>query len=88
VSKHTPGPWEAQEYASPRGRWYVRQVGGLKTINYPLSNEANARLIAAAPELLKALEMALLYHRDDAVTALHIDVSKAARAAIAKATQP
>jgi hypothetical protein len=68
MSKHTPGPWEANGY-------HIRQrVTGTRSISevaytgphhtapheYPKScrlvDEANARLIAAAPDLLEALE--------------------------------
>ncbi len=68
MSKHTPGPWEANGY-------HIRQrVTGTRSIaevaytgphhtpahEYPKScrlvDEANARLIAAAPDLLEALE--------------------------------
>jgi hypothetical protein len=68
MSKHTPGPWEANGY-------HIRQrITGTRSIaevaytgphhtppnEYPKScrlvDEANARLIAAAPDLLEALE--------------------------------
>lgn len=59
--KHTPGPWSAEEcrsgfavYAYKSGDAVVRtedDEGRYGTI----ANEANARLIAAAPELLEAL---------------------------------
>ena len=68
MSKHTPGPWEANGY-------HIRQrITGTRRIaevayagphhtpphEYPKScrlvDEANARLISAAPDLLEALE--------------------------------
>jgi hypothetical protein len=58
-NKHTPGPWEVHEVFEhdeviSRG---VRQVGG-KGINtgedFEMFSEADARLIAASPDLLKA----------------------------------
>jgi len=59
--KHTPGPWSADEcrsgfavYAYKSGDVVVRtedEEGRYGAID----NEANARLIAAAPELLEAL---------------------------------
>lgn len=65
MNKHTPGPWTAHEYGSPTGHWYVRGPRDEKIIHGPsLNNEANAHLIAAAPDLLeqtKLLERALLY---------------------------
>jgi hypothetical protein len=56
-SSFTPGPWEAGQYGNSfivtaKERMYdvavVRNIGNE-------DNEANARLIAAAPELLEAL---------------------------------
>jgi len=61
--KHTPGPWAWEKVS--KGRWDVRSDdwGGIVTVHqYPDKNvmpdglcEANARLIAAAPELLSEL---------------------------------
>lgn len=55
--KHTPGPWEAS-------RWRVCKLEPLKVIcdtahnqrTRTPENEANAKLIAAAPDLLAACE--------------------------------
>lgn len=51
-------------------------------IGYPV--EANARLMAAAPELLEALERAVTSMQDSGYPNSHVAV-RAARAAIAKA---
>lgn len=55
MSKHTPGPWT---YCMTDGTNYARitcdQTGGDNLRGY--CGEANARLIAAAPDLLAALE--------------------------------
>lgn len=54
---HTPGPWQAKKFCSPQDTFYIVDsrdhllVGAGKKIE-----EANAQLIAAAPELLEALE--------------------------------
>jgi len=63
VSKHTPGPWES--YSHLAGRWH--KVKGPPQLRLPKSeggyicfaNEADALLIAAAPDLLEALRGAL-----------------------------
>ena len=58
--KHTPGPWEAHKthYGDDR-TWDVSSpLRTVATINDGDGlAEANARLIAAAPELLEALEI-------------------------------
>ncbi len=58
MSKHTPGPWIADW--DDGGQWYVN-IGGLSVSGNALRGDsggciesANARLIAAAPELLEA----------------------------------
>ncbi len=59
-SQHTPGPWKAHMNfimcnAPMKSSYFIAQVNPDPT----MSNEealANARLIAAAPELLEALE--------------------------------
>jgi hypothetical protein len=100
--KHTPGPWEAYDAAaygtlitcgSLTGQGhriaYVHLYRDLSVETYA----ANARLIAAAPELLEALE-AVLYWAEliagdttDKEAAANEEASIAlARAAITKAT--
>lgn len=64
--KHTPGPWRAVAHSYPiadtgdyDGAWLVLPNGDRRPIveiwGDDDKDEANARLIAAAPELLKAL---------------------------------
>lgn len=87
MSKHTPGPWKV---AKPRksyrdGNMMYGIVGPECVSDYEDwgFTEANARLIAAAPELLEALRNlveAATHHQADARAAL-----AKARAAIAKA---
>jgi len=57
VSTHTPGPWEAIQ-GDLTGNWWVENVELDRAITAPskLLTPANARLIAAAPELLAALK--------------------------------
>jgi hypothetical protein len=57
MEKHTPGPWKFEKETStirsePANNWLATMDSWDGTIN----NEANARLIAAAPKLLEALE--------------------------------
>jgi hypothetical protein len=51
----TEGPWEVHEATSSRLGFDIQTVGGDELIAFNLRNAANARLIAAAPELLEAL---------------------------------
>ena len=114
MSGHTPGPWEM---SAPMGRdhlygaepWFW--VSGRHTLHIQVAaysdgfvrgaNEANARLIAAAPELLEALQWFVenddTYQGDtpmpehggltwNEINAEFIDGLNKARAAIAKAT--
>lgn len=92
MSGHTPGPWVIGR--SGHGRPYqVETAGGLCItkwggISRPASaeGEANARLIAAAPELLAALDDLLIAYCDPGNQGSdHDEKVEAARAAIAKA---
>ena len=78
MSKHTPGPWKASGVGTvshaTRGFWIARLWVGFRT----KEREANARLIAAAPDMLAALE-------DLTVAAPNDPCWQRARAAIAKA---
>ena len=58
---HTPGPWNACKPSKPTGngaagRWSVQSNEQPICGVYNDCQEANARLIAAAPDLLSALE--------------------------------
>ena len=59
-TKHTPGPWSIEQtstlfaLASPDGFPVLRLRSGMIPV------EANARLIAAAPELLAACQRAVI----------------------------
>ena len=87
TEQHTPGPWKAVklELAS-KVFWKAMCRDG----NLP-ETEANARLIAAAPELLAALERILIAHDTDncgvvnGEAILSHSFASQARAAIAKA---
>ena len=96
MSKHTPGPWKvgmafdnygeteiAIEHMTPAGNLVVAvALGGLQ------GQDANARLIAAAPDLLAALQAIVksLVDQDDEGMIEHAQQMIDARAAIAKST--
>jgi len=57
---HTPGPWEVMADSQSTFRIHANDAGVAKTLRPSygfdvVTSEANARLIAAAPDLLKAL---------------------------------
>lgn len=90
---HTPGPWRVTEYTDPKladrrmihgpgDNWFLADVYGA---GGSYNVDANARLIAAAPEMLEALrEIAEISRGLRFATGLKI--GELARAAIAKAT--
>ena len=92
-NKHTPGPWHIG-VRQPNSDKFIYGPNGSEVANcdrqtnFPHENEANARLIAAAPELLGALQIcsAELFAQcgDNARAMQYV---KQARQAIAKATQ-
>ena len=84
MSKHTPGPWAIRQEKEGWCRIYAPKdyyVGG--EIAHYVSN-ANANLIAAAPELLEALQY--LANVCPAIDAQGEEAHQRARAAIKKAT--
>ena len=86
-TKHTPGPWLAQPDPTPISKddWCIGVDGGPVDCVATCS-ERDARLIAAAPELLEAL---LAIERVDGWKGWHHSYDEAcekARTAIAKAT--
>lgn len=91
-TNHTPGPWHVVKTCDPSALWHLA-ICGLRsttdtrttTIAMIRDSEANARLIAAAPELLEALEALVVqedWHGEDVPPESPIGK---ARAAIAKA---
>jgi hypothetical protein len=80
--KHTPGPWVSKPTASlgPQYAVYTESDGHDIAIVYDHGNtEANARLIAAAPELYSALKQLV------ETPEVRMEDMQSARAAIAKA---
>jgi len=92
MSQHTPGPWEVQKtshleiYITQPHNLPNRKPGFYAEVRRFTPNsaevEANARLIAAAPEMLKALEMLVEKIKNDE---WFEDWSKIATSVIAKA---
>jgi hypothetical protein len=95
---HTPGPWQYR--ANSHDTLFIVEGDGLLVTSmswhssirerYPLRNEsqANARLIAAAPELLEALQPFVEHNSSEdtiTITVRTADVTRA-RAAIHRAT--
>lgn len=70
TTQHTPGPWKAVEAPyNPKGWLWVQNGPGAlladvhQNKNIPLdARNANARLMAAAPELLEACKAVLAVH--------------------------
>ncbi len=95
-TKHTPGPWSVFDYkeggltvVSDTHGAYVAKCDGISaTIGSAEELMANARLIAAAPDLLRLLEDAIPYIEEGEQFNKPScrGLSKAARAAIAMAT--
>lgn len=94
--KHTPGPWYVQD---DHGKRWIETEGNDDTIAeihrrkrkgsvYSCEEAgANADLIAAAPDLLTALQGLLAAYEDPGNTgSTHDDKAQAARSAISKAT--
>lgn len=63
ASRFTPGPWVLRPQGSEiEVKHGIYTIGMVHNYNSPQeANEANARLIAAAPELLEALQDALAW---------------------------
>jgi len=65
TTKHTPGPWSASPSPTSDGLYHVYKADGNFLTLEDAEHEANARLIAAAPDLLEALES--LYHTANSI---------------------
>ncbi len=92
--KHTPGPWhiEGQDIVDDNRLWLITRTISTDDEAIAAVDEANARLIAAAPDLLAALKQLVTDYGDCLMSdvpgptdADGLAVFAAARAAIAKA---
>lgn len=88
MSAYTPGPWEANRHGD---HWQIdAAMDAVATTHfcYAQEREANARLIAAAPDMLAALKAALAIapvNADDGDDPEQSEAWAAVRGAIAKA---
>lgn len=84
-AKHTPGPWFIRE------RLIIGEVASGYTICWVNDDDCDgipagdAALIAAAPEMLAALELAKQFGGENAMSAIDPDAWEAINAAISKA---
>jgi len=89
MSKHTPGPWEIKRHYDPGYKFIsAPKHSGLAQVVWCMEDEdrspeceANAHLIAAAPDLLFALEKVYADMNDD----MPVRLRKVCYEAIAKA---
>ena len=92
MTQHTPGPWTIEKGMLPVMVATIIAPGSKRDTRLVIAHidntrgflgdpDANARLIAAAPELLEALKIAYPYVVDRAADSVH----KRVEAAIAKA---
>lgn len=87
TTNHTPGPWVADDMRVMWGGYFVAACDGKGDIGRQEESRANARLIAAAPDLLQ-VALALVSAWDDEPTDFAGEIAyqvKQARAAIEKA---
>jgi hypothetical protein len=59
MSKHAPGPWELTHTEQMGFRVSDSTGWGVAVVLKDTNDDANARLMAAAPQMLEALEMAV-----------------------------
>ena len=90
MAEHTPGTWVAKPHQFG-GCWWVDTLHGsiqvsMKTLFKDNMDEANARFIAAAPDMEKALEMYIQAEDSEPSSVEQFAwAGDAARAALAKA---
>jgi hypothetical protein len=88
--KHTPGPWKIGT-PPPNGEQTIGTQSGMMVavavtgVNFEQQTIANAKLIAAAPDLLEALQ-SIVASAEDGCSAINTRFLITAKAAIAKAT--
>ncbi|HHH9284738.1 TPA: hypothetical protein ACP31N_001069 [Pseudomonas aeruginosa] len=89
---YTPGPWEQRNNSVfSGGKCICSNVNAASPTTQNIAEDvamsiANAKLMAAAPELLEALEACMARITNEVADAEFLDEVEQARAAIAKAT--
>ena len=90
-AKHTPGPWDCVDDKGDGYIHYISRVGSVRVakttvgLNGDEVTQANARLIAAAPDLLHALQE--IMGREELYDGTYADdLQNIARDAVRKAT--
>lgn len=82
---YTPGEWSYSKLGNDADQWGIYDESG-KTLGLSYHGEDNARLIAAAPDLLEALEWVLHdVTKSTEMHSLNSNTTAQVRAAIAKA---
>lgn len=84
MNKHTPGPWEAIPSAQLRENGMVHVTRDNGSVVASAWEDADARLTAAAPDLLAALQLMIVAYEHEASP--ENPALLQARAAFAKAT--
>lgn len=86
MSKHTPGPWTAQRDpgAVMADDWCIGAGSQIDMV--AVCSERDARLIAAAPELLEALIAVRAWDVSNLALDVPLEIRRQMQAAIAKAT--
>ena len=88
-SSHTPGPWFVGKSARNGARVFATQFGTDGVVAAGIENRANARLIAAAPDLLRSCIVAIDWLSDKGVPADHVEMRRLRDAvAMTEGSQP
>lgn len=89
MSAHTPGPWALNGVMALDTPLWIVSIPGeqarIEVADYSAESEGNARLIAAAPELLAALAGIIEIGKRDMTNPKYDAYFEEARAAIKKA---
>ena len=83
--KHTPGPWTSNDgRLTGEGKRFICHLEGMDPRQY--EDQANARLIAAAPNLLAVLRSVMSWYTDSIDEDMDPALFDRAREAITQAT--